>query len=141
PQRAYQRDVQSTPVQNHQDCSNDRERIGGRGVIENSCHSFHRGQESFPPYLGQSRPSPLRQGSNLAQLQVRPVPDGRESDKLKDEVAKSQDGECDPDALVTAQAVKTVTESLSHGGEEHHQRVPTPQPEPAENPSRGLPVL
>src|SRR5262249_45953538 len=78
---------------------------------------------------------------DLAQLQVRPVSDWGESHKLKNEIAEPQYREGDPDALVAAETVKTVTERASHRDKKHHQRIPTAQPQPAVNAWRGLPPL
>jgi hypothetical protein len=75
----------------------------------------------------------------LAQLQVRPVPDWRESDKLKDEVAKPKDHEGDPDPVVTPKAVKTVNERSPHRRKKHYQRVTTAKPKPAVNAGHRLP--
>jgi hypothetical protein len=77
----------------------------------------------------------------LAQLQVRPVPDWRESDKLKDEVAKPKDHEGDPDPVVTPKAMKTVNERSPHRCKKHYQRVTTAEPKPAVNAGQGLHYL
>jgi hypothetical protein len=74
----------------------------------------------------------------LAQLQVRPVPDWRESDKLKDEVAKPKDREGDPNPVVTPEAVETVDERSPHRRKKHYQRVTTAEPKPAVNAGQGL---
>src|SRR5262249_10101859 len=86
--------------------------------------------QCLPPDLAQPWPRPLRQGSDLAWLQVCQVPDWRKSNELKDEVAKPKDGECDPNPLVAPKAVNTVTQSLTHRCEKHHQRVTTAKPQP-----------
>jgi hypothetical protein len=74
----------------------------------------------------------------LAQLQVRPVPDRRESDKLKDEVAKPKDCEGDPNPVVTPKAVKAVDKRSPNWRKEHYQRVTTAQPEPGVNAGQSL---
>jgi len=74
----------------------------------------------------------------LAQLQVRPVPDWRKSDKLKDEVAKPKDRKGDPNPVVTPKAVKTVDERSSHRRKKHYQRVTAAKPKPAVNAGQGL---
>jgi hypothetical protein len=74
----------------------------------------------------------------LAQLQVRPVSDWRESDKLKNEVAKPKDREGDPNPVVTPKAVKTFNERSSHRRKKHYQRVTTAEPKPAVNAGQGL---
>jgi hypothetical protein len=77
----------------------------------------------------------------LAQLQVRPVPDWRESDKLKDAVAKPKDREGDPNPVVTPKAVKTVNERSPHRRKKHYQRVTTAKSKPAVSAGHGLPHL
>jgi hypothetical protein len=77
----------------------------------------------------------------LAQLQVRPVPDWRESDKLKDEVAKPKDHEGDPNPVVTPKAVKTVNERSAHRCKKHYQRVTTAKAKPAINAGHRLHYL
>src|SRR5262245_8896087 len=83
----------------------------------------------------------MRQRSNLAQLQVRPVPDWCESDKLKDEIAKPKDCESDRNPVVTPKAVKTVNQGPAHRRKKHYQRVTTAKPQPAVNAEYGLPPL
>jgi hypothetical protein len=60
--------MQSAPVEQHEHGGHNRERVGGGGVIENSCHAFERRQWRFFPYLGKLRPVPLR--GELAQVEI-----------------------------------------------------------------------
>jgi hypothetical protein len=69
----------------------------------------------------------------LVQVQVRPVPDWRESDKLKDEVAKPKDREGDPNPVVTPKAVKTVDKRSPHRRKKHYQRVTAANAKPGVN--------
>src|SRR5262249_32693781 len=110
-----------------------REGVSRSGVVENSRDAFQRGQQSLHPYLAQPWPSPSRQRSDLAWLQVRPVPDWRKSDKLKDEVAEPQHRESDPNPLVATESAKTVNERSPHGRKKHYQRITTAKPQPAVN--------
>jgi hypothetical protein len=74
----------------------------------------------------------------LARLQVRPVPDGRERDKLKNEVTKSKDREGDPNPVVTAKTVKTVDKRSPHRRKKHYQRVTAAKAKPAINAGQNL---
>jgi len=74
----------------------------------------------------------------LTRFQVRPVPDWRESDELKDEVAKPKDREGDPNPVVTPKTVETVEKRSPHRRKKHYQRVTAAKAEPAINAGQNL---
>src|SRR5262245_60550867 len=125
PQSSKQCAVQSTPVGKHEHGGHDREGISCRGVIENASHSLQGGQRSFPPYLHEPRPIPARQRDDLIQINISPVSNRSESDKLKKEIAKPKERKGNPDAFVASDATKTVLQRMPHRTEDHHNRVAT----------------
>jgi hypothetical protein len=64
----------------------------------------------------------------LARLQVRPIPDWRESDKLKKKIAKPKQRKANPDAFIAPNATKTVSQRTSHWIEDHYNRIATAKP-------------
>src|SRR5213596_2276450 len=66
------------------------------------------------------------------------MPDWRESDELKDEIAEPKNGEGNPDPVVTAEAMKTVDERSPHRRKKHYQRVTTTKTKPSVNAGHGL---